>query len=145
MMNLKTMNFGGDRTPRCTASYAGYSTPRGLVWFNDVMWKHPITHKLLRTLYLWHCLWRWPRSPAKCPEVDYQNANTVCPQRKRLKKHTSSCLIVMFMSIQKKKTGSRGTRSVLPSFSPIPSFNYSHYPVDYPSIYPAQRRAFRQS
>ena len=34
--------------------------------------------------------------------------------------------------------------SVLPSLSPIPSFSYLSYPVDYPSIYPADRRAFRE-
>ena len=34
-------------------------------------------------------------------------------------------------------------RSVLPRFSPIQSFSHSNRPADYPSIYPAQRRAFR--
>ena len=112
----------------------------------DVVWNHCITHKLLTTLYLWYCLWRWPCSPAKCPEVDYQNANTVL-SAKDLKKHMFVFHCHAFMSIKrkKKKPGSGGTRSVLPRFSPIPSFTYSNYSVDYPSICPGQRRAFRES
>ena len=68
----------------------------------DVVWKHCITHKLLTTLYLWYCLWRWPCSPAKCPEVDYQNANTVL-SAKDLKKHMFVFHCHAFMSIKRKK------------------------------------------
>ena len=72
-----------------------------------------------------------------------------CPQRKRLKKtHVRVSLSRVHVNQKKKKkkkTGSGGTRSVLPRFSPIPSFTYSNYSVDYPSICPGQRRAFRES
>ena len=62
-----------------------------------------------------------------------------CPQRKRLKNtHVRVSLSCVHVN-QKKKTGSRGTGSVLPSFSPIPSFIYSNYLVDYPSICPTPR------
>ena len=70
-----------------------------------------------------------------------------CPQRKRLKKtHVRVSLSRVHVNQKKKKkTGSGGTRSDLPRFSPIPSFTYSNYSVDYPSIFPGQRRAFRES
>ena len=67
----------------------------------DVVWKHCITHKLLTTLYLWYCLWRWPCSPAKCPELSKREH---CPQRKRLKKtHVRVSLSRVHVNQKKKK------------------------------------------
>ena len=130
------MNFGADRTPQCTASYAGYSTPRGLVWDTNMA----AVTSCKKTLYVCDVGHAAQRSVQKSTI----KTRTLSSAQKT-KKHTCSCLIVMRSCQSKKKTGSRGTGSVLPSFSPIPSFNYSNYPVDYPSIYPAQRRAFRES
>ena len=141
------MNFGADRTPQCTASYAGYSTPRGLVWDTNMaavslFWDTNMAAvtSCEKTLYVCDVGHASQRSVQKSTI----KTRTLSSAQKT-KKHTCSCLIVMRSCQSKKKTGSRGTGSVLPSFGPIPSFNYSNYPVDYPSIYPAQRRAFRES
>ena len=84
-------------------------------------WRH------VKTLYIFVTLATQPSEVSRSRLSKREH----CPQRKRLKNtHVRVSLSCVHVNQKKKKTGSRGTRSVLPSFSPIPSFNYSNYPVD---------------
>ena len=99
------MNFGGDRTPQCTASYAGYSTPRGLVWDTNMaaislFWDTNMAAvtSCEKTLYVCDVGHAAQRSVQKSTI----KTRTLSSAQKT-KKHTCSCLIVMRSCQSKKK------------------------------------------
>ena len=105
------MNFGADRTPQCTASYAGYSTPRGLVWDTNMaavslFWDTNMVAvtSCEKTLYVCDVGHAAQRSVQKSTI----KTRTLSSGQKT-KKHTCSCLIVM-RSCQSKKKKNRKPR-----------------------------------